>query len=360
MELSIKSGRLLAEPLPNGGLFHQGASRLNAAGICGLGIYLPERVLTNRDLEQVVDTSDEWIFSRTGIRERRVAAPEESTADLATRAAERALADAGVSPRDVDLVLVATVTGDHLFPATASVVQGRLGATRAAAFDLAAGCAGFIYAMAVGAQFVQTGLYRNVLVIGAEVLSRIVNWRDRSTCVLFGDGAGAALLGPVPGGLGVLGVDLGSDGAGADLLVVEKGGYGHPLTTGSDAPLAHCIQMCGSEVFKFAVRVIEESTLRALAAAEREVSDIDLFIPHQANIRIIDSAVKRLGLDPARAFNNVARYGNTSAASIPIALAEARDAGRLSEGDTLALVGFGAGLSWASLILNWSGTGNPG
>lgn len=351
MESSTRSTTaLLSEPAPVQGA----AGLLRPAGILGVGSYVPERVLTNQDLEQIVETSDEWIVTRTGISERRIAAPGQSTADLCCRAGAQALEDAGIEAADIDLVIVATVTGDYVFPATASLVQDRLGCSNAAAFDQSAACSGFIYALATAAQFVQTGFYRNVLVIGAERLSTITNWKDRSTCVLFGDGAGAAVVGPVGNGQGFLSFDLGSDGSGGDLLMVREGGWGHPLTTGSHDEMQRTIQMAGGEVFKFAVRVIEESTQRALARAGMTVADIDVFIPHQANIRIMDAAAKRLGLDDSRVYANVARYGNTSAASIPLALAEARMEGRLKPGDTLAMVGFGAGLSWASCIVTWT------
>jgi 3-oxoacyl-[acyl-carrier-protein] synthase III len=347
---------LLSDPHGNG----HPAPLVGRAGILGLGSYAPERVLTNLDLEKMVETSDEWIVTRTGIRERRIAAPGEKTSDLGCQAAVRALQDAGLDAADLDLIIVSTVTGDFAFPSTSSIIQDRIGATRAAAFDLAAGCSGFIYGLATGAQFIQTGLYRHVLVIGAETLSRITNWRDRGTCVLFGDGAGAAVLGPAAEGEGFLSFDLGSDGSGAELLAVDPGGWGHPLTTGTDCELQCSIRMTGTEVFKFAVKVIEESTLRALDRAGLTVNDIDCLVPHQANIRIIDAATKRLGMPEGRVFNNVERYGNTSAASIPLALDEARQAGRVRPGDTLALVGFGAGLSWASCILNWTGSRRRG
>lgn len=349
--LTRSATRLLSDPWPGG------AARPGVipAGILGLGSYVPERVLSNRHLEEIVETSDEWIVTRTGIRQRRIAGPDETTADLALGAAQAALRDAALDPSEVDLVIVATVTGDQPFPAVSSLVQHRLGATRAAAFDLAAGCSGFIYALAVGAQFIQTGLYRHVLVVGAETLSRITNWRDRATCVLFGDGAGAAVLGRVGEEEGFLSFDLGSDGGGAEMLSVVPGGYGHPLTTGSDAEQVNSIRMAGGEVFKFAVKVVDESTVRALDRAGLKVSDLDLMVPHQANNRIIDAAAKRLGLDPSRVYSNVERYGNTSAASIPIALDEARAEGKVRPGDLLALVGFGAGLSWASCIVKWTG-----
>lgn len=351
MESSTRSGTaLLSESEPGDAR----PASLRPAGILGIGSYAPARALTNHDLEAIVETNDEWIVTRTGISERRIAAPDETTADLAYHAAVRALADAGLTGADLDLIIVATVTGDTPFPATASVLQERLGARSAGAFNLSAACAGFIYALSTGAQFVRTGAFRHVLVVGAERLSSITNWRDRATCVLFGDGAGAAVIGPVAEGQGFLSFDLGSDGSGADLLAVDPGGWGHPLTTGSDAALTQSIRMSGSEVFKFAVRVMDDSTRRALAQAGLTVADIDVLIPHQANIRIIDAAVKRLGLDEQSVFANVQRYGNTSAASIPLALVEARDAGRLNEGDTVVLVGFGAGLSWASCVLKWT------
>jgi 3-oxoacyl-[acyl-carrier-protein] synthase III len=325
-----------------------------AAGIYGIGAYVPEAILTNADLEQRVDTSDEWILTRTGIAERRIVAPGQATSDLATEAARRALDHAGVAAADLDLVIVGTITPDMPFPAVSNLVQDRIGASRAAAFDLGAGCSGFIYGLATGAQFIASGLYRYVLVVGADALSRMVNWEDRSTCVLFGDGAGAAVLGPVPRGSGLLSFDLGSDGSGAELLCVEAGGSRLPATRETVEKRQHTIRMNGSEVFKFAVRIIEESTRRALDRAGLSTADIDCFIAHQANIRILDAAAKRLDLSTERVFNNVSKYGNTSAASVPIAMVEAFSEGRFQEGDTLALVGFGTGLSWASTIMTWT------
>jgi 3-oxoacyl-[acyl-carrier-protein] synthase III len=354
--LTRSAPRLLPEPV----LVTNGAPGMKRAGILGLGSYVPERILSNLDLEEMVETSDDWIVTRTGIRERRIAHPEETTSDLASRAAAHALEDAGLKGMDIDLVIVATITADYLFPATASIVQDRIGADRAGAFDLGAGCSGFIYAMAVGSQFIQTGLYRNVLIVGAEILSRIVNWRDRATCVLFGDGAGAAVLGPVGEGEGILSFDLGSDGSGAELLMVDCPGWGHPLTTGSDAELSRTIRMAGGEVFKWAVQVIEQTTLKSLESAGLDIKAIDCLVPHQANIRIIDAAAKRLRLPKAKIFSNVDRYGNTSGASIPLALDEARAAGRIHPGDTLSLVGFGAGLTWASCVMKWADTGGRG
>jgi 3-oxoacyl-[acyl-carrier-protein] synthase-3 len=326
---------------------------VRGAAIAAVGVGVPERVMTNFELEKMVDTSDEWIVTRTGICERRIVGENEATSDLALRAARSALARAEVSPQDLDLIIVGTITPDTPFPAVANLVQDRLGATRAAAFDLSAGCAGFVYGLATGAQFIQTGLYDRVLVIGVDVVSSVLNWQDRATCVLFGDGAGAALLQPAPPGQGLLSFDLGSDGSGAELIWVEAGGSRLPASEETVAQKLHKVRIVGSEVFKFAVRIIEETTLRALDRGGLSVADIDCFIPHQANLRIIDAAVKRLGLPPERVFNNVQKYGNTSAGSVPIALYEALEAGRIHPGDTVVLVGFGSGLSWATAVLNW-------
>jgi 3-oxoacyl-[acyl-carrier-protein] synthase-3 len=323
------------------------------AGIAGIGSYVPEQVLTNLDLERMVETSDEWITTRTGIAERRLAGPGEATSDMAVAAARRALDDAGVPGEAVDLVIVATVTPDHPFPAVSSTVQDVIGAPNAAAFDLAAGCSGFIYALVTGWQFIRAGTCERVLVVGAETLSRLVNWKDRSTCVLFGDGAGAALLTPAPEGYGILSFDIGSDGSGAGLLYVDAGGSRYPATSETVANSRHTICMNGPEVFKWALKMIEVSTRTALDKAGLDVSDIDCFVAHQANARIFDAAGKRLGIPPERIYNNVSRYGNTSSASIPIALDEARTEGRIRRGDVVALVGFGAGLSWASTIVRW-------
>jgi 3-oxoacyl-[acyl-carrier-protein] synthase-3 len=322
-------------------------------GVSGVGSYAPARILRNADLEHLVETTDEWIRTRTGIAERRIAAPDEATSDMAIRAAQSALRDARLPGQEIDLVIVATVTPDHPFPAVASIVQDAVGAGRAAAFDLAAGCSGFIYAMITGSQFICSGAYRHVLVIGAETLSRIVDWTDRTTCVLFGDAAGAVVLGSCSEGFGILSFDMGSDGSGAPLLYVDAGGSRFPASSETVAAQRHSIRMSGAEVFKFAVRVIEESTRRALAKANLGVEDIDCFVAHQANARIFDAAAKRLGLRADRVYNNVHRYGNTSAASIPLALDEARGDGRIRRGDIVALVGFGAGLSWASTIVRW-------
>ncbi|HEY8528976.1 MAG TPA: beta-ketoacyl-ACP synthase III [Paenibacillaceae bacterium] len=324
-----------------------------SVGILGVGRYSPERRLTNRDLEQMVDTSDEWIVTRTGIRERRIAAPHEATSDLACEAAVRALDAAGVAAEDVDLIIVATITPDMFFPSTACLVQDRLGARNAAAFDVSAACSGFIYALASAYGMIASGMYRNALVIGAECLSRITDYSDRNTCILFGDGAGAAVLGPVPPGRGFRSFVLGADGSGGDLLKIPGGGSRIPATADSVAQGMHFMKMNGREVFKFAVRVMGSAAEEALEKAGLTKEDIDLLIPHQANIRIIQSALERLGLPEEKCVVNVDRYGNISAASIPVALAEAVEEGRVREGDCLVLVGFGGGLTWGASVLIW-------
>ncbi|ACA59173.1 beta-ketoacyl-ACP synthase III [Candidatus Desulforudis audaxviator] len=328
-----------------------------SAGIVGIGSCVPERVLTNRDLEALVDTSDQWIRERTGIRERRIAGPDQSTSDLAVVAARRALADAGIEPGELDLIVVATATPDMIFPSTASLVQERLGCGPVAAFDLSAGCTGFMYGLVVGAQFIAAGTYRTVLVIGAETLSRILNWEDRSTCVLFGDGAGAVVLQPVPPGRGLLAARLGSDGSGGDLLKLPAGGSRLPASALTVEQKLHYVHMNGREVFRFAVRILGEAAAEVIREAGLRQDQIDLFIPHQANIRIIEAAAKRLDLPMDRVMVNVDRYGNTSSASIPLALEEAVHSGRLADGDRVVMVGFGAGLTWAAAVLDWVGTG---
>jgi len=327
---------------------------LRSVGILGTGICLPEKVLTNKDLEEMVDTSDEWIRTRTGIVERRIADPHTPTSVLAERAARMALENARIKAEDIGLIIVATVTPDMVFPATACLVQNRLGAVSAAAFDLEAGCSGFIYALVSGAQFVASGVYDYVLVIGAETLSRIVNWEDRNTCVLFGDGAGAVVIGPVPEGYGILGIDLGSDGGGADLLDVPAGGSLNPASHFTVENKLHFLRMNGNEVFKFAVRIIGDSAVRALLSAGLEKENIDFLIPHQANIRIIQAALKRLKLSEKKVYVNLDRYGNTSAASVPIALHEAYKEGLIKKDNIVVLVAFGAGLTWGAAVIRWS------
>ena len=325
----------------------------NRAGIAGVGTYVPERVLTNLQLQEMVDTNDQWIRSRTGICERRVAADDEAVSDLALHASRRALAHAGVGPEELDLVIMATNTPDMLFPASACLLQDKLGAKNVGAFDLLAGCTGFIYGMAVASQFIAAGTARNVLVAGSEVLTRIVNWKDRNTCVLFGDGAGAVVMTKAPDDRGILSVALGSDGSGGDLLKLPAGGSLLPASAETVAREQHYVQMNGREVFKFAVRAMEDSAGEVLRRAGLTGSDVDFLIPHQANTRIIEHAAKKMNLPMDRVAVNVDRYGNTSAASIPLALEESLQAGKIKDGDNVVMIGFGAGLTWAGLLIKW-------
>jgi len=325
---------------------------LRNVGIIGTGSYAPEKILTNKDLEKIMDTSDEWITSRTGIKERRIAREDEATSDISYEAAKIALEDAKVKPEELDLIIVSSVTPDMAFPATACLVQDRLKAKKAGAFDLEAGCSGFVYALSVGWQFVATGVYDKVLVIGAEVLSKIVNWEDRNTAVLFGDGAGAAVLAPVDEP-GILSCELGSRGDGGELLKMEAGGSRLPASIDTVKEKKHTIYMAGNEVYKFAVRIMGEASLRVIEKAGLKKEDVDFLIPHQANIRIIDSARKRLGLPEDRVYVNLDKYGNTSSASVAIALDEAAKNGKIKKGDNLVLVAFGAGLTWAAVALRW-------
>ncbi len=322
------------------------------AGIWGIGAAIPERILTNQELETMVETSDAWIRSRTGIQERRIAAREHAASDLALEAAERALEDAAVSAGELDMIIVATITPDMAFPATACIVQDRLGASKASAFDLSAGCSGFVYALDVGANLVATGRAR-ILVIGVDLLSRVTDYSDRSTCVLFGDGAAAAVLGPVGEGYGVVAAELGADGSGGDFLKLPAGGSRRPASHDTVKAGEHYLHMAGNEVFKFAVRIMGDSTTRVLKKAGLSPEAIRWFVPHQANIRIINASAQRLGIPDEKLYVNVQRYGNTSAASIGLALAELSDAGHLSEGDYVLIVGFGAGLTWGSMVIRW-------
>ena len=324
-----------------------------AVGIVGIGSYVPAKTVTNKDMEAIVETSDEWISDRTGIKCRHFVADNEHTSDLATKAAERALKDANLTPDDIDLIVVATATPDMLFPSTACLVQHNLNASKAAAYDLSAGCSGFMYSIATASQFIKTGLYKYVLVIGAEALSRLMDFTDRNTCVLFGDGAGAVVLGEVPEGYGILGIHLGSDGGGGPLLSLPAGGTRIPATEESVKNRLHYIHMEGNEVFKFAVKIMGEAAFKALEQAGMQATDVDWLIPHQANIRIIQSAAKRLKMPMEKVVVNVDRYGNTSSASIPIALEEAIHDGRIQSGQTVVMVGFGAGLTWASTVIRW-------
>lgn len=333
---------------------------MRSVGILGTGAHLPEKVLTNFDLEKMVDTSDEWIVSRTGIRERRIAADNVASSDLAVEAGRKALEAAGIAPDQLDLIIVATVTPDMMFPATACLVQDRLGASKAATFDLSAACTGFLYGITTAAQFIANGIYRYALVIGVDCLSKIINWEDRNTCVLFGDGAGAVVLGPVEEGYGFLSFDLGADGSGGNLLLQPAGGSRIPASMESVEKKLHTISMTGGEVFKFAVRVMGNAAEEALKKAGMTKDDIDFLVPHQANIRIIDAAVRRFGLSEDKVIVNLDRYGNMSSASIPVALDEAVREGRIREGDTLVLVGFGGGLTWGAAVLKWSTKEKPG
>ncbi|MCL6431759.1 MAG: ketoacyl-ACP synthase III [Anaerolineae bacterium] len=323
------------------------------AQITGWGKCLPQRILTNEDLAKRVDTSDEWIRTRTGIASRRIADVRESTATLAIRAARNALSVADLSPQKLDLIIVATATPEYIFPPTACLVQDALGASRAGAFDLSAGCSGFVYALSIAAHSIEAGACRNALIIGSETLSRIVNWEDRSTCVLFGDGAGAVVLQAAEGDGGVLSSVLGADGSGADLLIIPAGGSRRPASAASVANGEHFIHMDGREVYRFATRIMARASRDAVQAAGLTLDQIALFIPHQANIRIIDSAAQELNLPKDRVYVNLQRYGNTSAASIPIALCEAIEEGRLQPGDHVVLVGFGAGLTWGAAVVRW-------
>lgn len=322
------------------------------AQIAGVGSYLPEKRLTNADLEHMVDTSDEWITTRTGIHERRLAEEGQATSDLAYEAARRALDSAGLIGADVDLIIVGTSTPDMFLPSVGSLVQDRLGAS-CPAYDLNAACTGFVYALQAGVTAIESGRHRCVLVIGADALTRHVDFTDRATCVLFGDGAGAVVL-QAAEKPGVLGISLGSDGSGSELLMVPAGGTAAPATCERIENHQHYVKMNGNEVFKFAVRVIPRVTREALALSDMDLHDLDWLVPHQANQRIITAAADRLGMPEDRVFSHVAMTGNTSAASIPLALDDLYTSGQLSPGDTLALVGFGAGLTWGAAIVRWT------
>jgi 3-oxoacyl-[acyl-carrier-protein] synthase-3 len=306
------------------------------AGIIGIGRYVPEKVVKNTDLEKMMDTSDEWIRTRTGIEERRIAGEDMDTSDMAFEAAKNAIQHAGISPKEIDLILVATVTPDQPFPTVACILQDRLGAANAAAMDISAACAGFMYGLATAKQFIETGAYRYVLVVGVEKLSKITDWTDRNTAVLFGDGAGAAVVGPVSEGRGILAFDLGADGSGGKYLYQDR-----------------YIHMNGREVFKFAVRQMGESCIRVIEKAGLSKEDVDFLIPHQANIRIMESARQRLELPVEKMSKTVHKYGNTSAASIPISLVEELEAGKIKDDHVIVMVGFGGGLTWGAIALRW-------
>jgi 3-oxoacyl-[acyl-carrier-protein] synthase-3 len=324
------------------------------AHIVGWGKAVPDRVLGNGELSTMVDTSDEWIRQRTGIVERRIAAEGETTFTLALSAAQAALEVADLDPARLDLIIVATVTPDHAFPATACLLQDALGSGKAAAFDLSAGCTGFVYGLSIAADLLMTGNYDHALVIGAETLSRITDWTDRSTCVLFGDGAGAVVLqaNGVPGG--VLSSALGADGSGGEVLILPAGGSAQPASAETVTARQHFIRMQGRPVFRFATRALPEAARLALDRAGLSVKDVRLFVPHQANDRILQSAARGLGVPEERMFSNLSRYGNTSSASIPIALCEVIEQGLVEWGDLIVCVGFGAGLTWGATAIRWS------
>lgn len=322
-----------------------------SVAVAGFGTYAPERALTNADLEKTLDTNDQWIVERTGIRERRIAADDETTSTMAIAAATAAIKDAGITPDDIDLVVMATTTPDQIVPACSPFVSDALG-LRCGSFDVNAACAGFAYALVVGASLVGTGA-RNVLVIGAETLSRFVNWDDRGTAILFGDGAGAAVLTPSSNGAQLLSWDLGCDGSAAPLIQIPVGGSKRPARPGNVDGHDHLIHMQGNEVFRRAVRAVVDSAQTTLSTAGVSADEVDVFVPHQANVRIIDAACSRLGIPMERTVVNIDRYGNTSAASIPLAIGDALADGRIEDGDLVLLAGFGAGMTWASALLRW-------
>lgn len=325
---------------------------LKKVGITGVGMYAPSKILSNKDMEKIVETSDEWITSRTGINQRHICDEKEATSDLATKAAKKALDSAGIKAEELDLIIVATLTSDMPIPSTACIVQKNLGAINSAAFDLGAACSGFVYAMSVGKMYVETGKYKNVLVIGAETMSRVLDWKDRTTCVLFGDGAGAVVLSKTDQE-GIIDYELGSDGAGGEFLNIPAGGSRMPSDYQTLNDGMHFVKMNGSEVFKFAVRAMSNSAIKVLKDANIESSEIDLVIPHQANLRIIESSTKKLNVEKDKIFVNLQNYGNMSAASIPVALAEAVEKNLIKKGDIVLIVGFGAGLTWGSMLIRW-------
>ena len=323
------------------------------AGITAIGSYLPAAKITNTDLEKTVETTDEWITSRTGIKERRQAAAGENCSDMAAYACSKALQKARLLPQDVDLIISTSLSPDKICPSTASLIQGKLGLTRAAAFDLSAACAGFSFALATGAGFINSGMYKNVLVVGAEAISRLIDWTDRNTCILFGDGAGAAVLQSVAKPYGILGSYLANDGNKANLIQIPAGGSSMPASIQTVEQNDHFLKMQGKEVFRFAVRVIPIAINNVLAKARVGLEEVTLFIPHQANIRIIEAAAKKLNVPRNKFFTNLEYLGNTSTASVPLALEAAVNEGRLKKGDLVIIIGFGAGLSWGANVIRW-------
>lgn len=321
--------------------------------IAGTGSYLPERVLTNADLEKMVDTSDEWISTRTGIKERRIVNEDQAASDLAYEASKKAIQAAQVKPEELDMIIVATITPDMVFPATACVLQERLGVKGIAAFDLEAACSGFLYGITIGSQFIATGMYNNILVVAAEVLSKIIDWKDRSTCILFADGAGAVILKPSSDNSRIISSYLGADGTGADLVGVPAGGSRLPASQETVRDGQHYMKMRGNGLFKKAVKVMVQAIDISLEKSGLTYDEIDFFIPHQANIRIINAVAKRIGMDKDKAYVNLDQCGNMSAASVAVALDQAVRAGKIKKGDKVLLTCFGGGLTWASLVIEW-------
>jgi len=325
-----------------------------SVGFLGLGYFVPEKILANSDLEKMVDTSDEWITTRTGIKERRIAAEGVSTSDLAKGAALKALKDANLEPMQLELIIVATITPDMSFPSTACVLQNKIGAKNATCFDISAACSGYVYAIAIAEQFIKTGVYKNALVVGAEKLTSITDWTDRNTCVLFGDGAGAAILGKVENGSGILSIHLGSDGTQCEILKLPAGGSRLPASHKTIDEKMHCIKMEGTELFKHAVRIMTEAGEKAAKKAGLDSPKrIDCVIPHQANIRILNAVAKRIGIPEEKIYLNIKKYGNMSSASTAIALAEAVQNKKIKKGDIVLLDAFGGGLTWGAVIVKW-------
>ncbi|MGL6063810.1 MAG: beta-ketoacyl-ACP synthase III [Fusobacteriaceae bacterium] len=324
------------------------------AGIIGVGTYIPEKIMTNFDFEKMVDTSDEWIRTRTGVEERRFASPEQATSDLCINAAEKALINAKIKIEDIDMILVATCTPDFQIPSTACIIQKKMGALKAGALDINAACSGFIYGLTLANALIKSNIYKNVLVIGAETLSRILDMEDRNTCILFGDGAAAAVVSEIESGYGILSTYLGADGDLGEALTIKAGGTRNPITEERIKNKEQFLSMKGQEVFKFAVKVLPNATLEALNLAKILPEDVNLVIPHQANVRIIDAASKKLGIPIEKFYMNLNKVGNTSAASIGLALGEALEKGLVKKGENVVLTGFGAGLTYGSLVMKWA------
>lgn len=321
--------------------------------IVSTGSYIPEKVLTNKDLEQMVDTSDEWISTRTGIRRRHIASEDEAASNLAYEASIRALEKGGISAQDLDMIIVTTITPDMLFPATACILQDKLGVKDIPAFDLEAACSGFLYGLSIAAQFISTGAYRTILVVASEALSKITDWQDRNTCVIFADGAGAAILRPSQDGQGIISTYLGADGGGADLVGVPAGGSRKPASLETVRRREHYMRMKGNELFKRAVKVMIQAIDKALEMGNLSYKDLDFFIPHQANIRIIQAVTKRIDLPLEKVYINLHECGNISAASIAVALDQAMSEGKIKKGDKILLASFGGGLTWGSMVIEW-------